>query len=50
MYFLRTLDEIIPAVLAVARPGDAVITLGAGSIGSIPARLLDALRTTGGNN
>jgi SAM-dependent methyltransferase len=49
VYFVRTLEEIIPAVLAVARPGDAVITLGAGSIGSIPARLLDALRTTGGN-
>ncbi len=49
VYFVRTLDEIIPAVLSVARPGDAVITLGAGSIGSIPGRLIEALRAQGGN-
>ncbi len=44
----RTLDEVIPAVLRIAKPGDAVITLGAGSIGTIPARLLDALGARGG--
>ena len=49
VYFVRTLDEIIPAVLSVAQPGDAVITLGAGSIGSIPGRLIEALRAHGGN-
>ena len=45
---VKTLDQIIPAVLALVRPGDAVITLGAGSIGTMPARILDALRGEGG--
>jgi UDP-N-acetylmuramate--alanine ligase len=40
---VRTLDEIVPLVLSIARPGDAVITLGAGSIGTMPSRILDAL-------
>jgi UDP-N-acetylmuramate--alanine ligase len=39
----KTLDEIVPAVMEVARSGDAVITLGAGSIGSVPERLIEAL-------
>jgi len=39
----RTLDDVIGEVRALARPGDAVITLGAGSIGTISARMLDAL-------
>jgi UDP-N-acetylmuramate--alanine ligase len=39
----KNLDEVVPALLERARPGDAVITLGAGSIGSIPRRLVDAL-------
>jgi UDP-N-acetylmuramate--alanine ligase len=39
----RRLDEVIPAILDIARPGDAVLTLGAGSIGSLPALLVDAL-------
>ena len=39
-----TLDAVIAEVLKVARPGDAVITLGAGSIGTVPKRLIDALR------
>ena len=38
-----TLDEVVSTVAAVARPGDAVLTLGAGSIGTLPARILDAL-------
>src|SRR5437762_11320299 len=37
------LDEVVPAVIKVARPGDVVITLGAGSIGTIPEKLLEAL-------
>ena len=37
------LDDLIPAIAAVARPGDVVITLGAGSIGSVPDRLVAAL-------
>jgi UDP-N-acetylmuramate--alanine ligase len=42
------LDEVVPAVMRVVRPGDAVITLGAGSIGSLPAKLVEALRAHGG--
>jgi UDP-N-acetylmuramate--alanine ligase len=38
-----TLDDLVPAVVAAARPGDLVITLGAGSIGTVPDRLLVAL-------
>jgi UDP-N-acetylmuramate--alanine ligase len=37
------LEDVIPQVLKVVRPGDAVITLGAGSIGTLPRRLLEAL-------
>jgi UDP-N-acetylmuramate--alanine ligase len=37
------LDDVVPAVLRVARPGDIVITLGAGSIGTLPDRLVEAL-------
>jgi UDP-N-acetylmuramate--alanine ligase len=39
-----TLDEVIPAILQIARAGDAVITLGAGSIGAVPRKLVDALK------
>ena len=38
------LEDVVPALLRVARPGDAVITLGAGSIGTLPARLVEALK------
>jgi len=37
------LDDVVPAIVRVAKPGDLVITLGAGSIGSVPERLLAAL-------
>ncbi len=39
-----TLDEVVSAVVKAARPGDVVITLGAGSIGTLPDRLVDALQ------
>jgi len=38
------LDDLVPELLRVVRPGDAVITLGAGSIGAVPKPLLEALR------
>ena len=41
------LEDVIPAVLEIARPGDAVITLGAGSIGGIPKQLVEALERRG---
>ena len=37
------LDDVVQAVVRVARPGDIVITLGAGSIGTVPDRLVEAL-------
>jgi UDP-N-acetylmuramate--alanine ligase len=39
----RTLDDVVEAVVRIARPGDLVITLGAGSIGAVPERLAPAL-------
>jgi UDP-N-acetylmuramate--alanine ligase len=37
------LEDVVAAIVRVARSGDVVITLGAGSIGSVPARLVEAL-------
>jgi len=39
------LDDVVTAIVRAAKPGDVVITLGAGSIGSLPDRLLLALDT-----
>jgi UDP-N-acetylmuramate--alanine ligase len=41
---VRELDDLVSDLAAVARAGDAVITLGAGSIGGVPQRLVAALR------
>jgi UDP-N-acetylmuramate--alanine ligase len=38
------LDDVVKEIARIARPGDVVITLGAGSIGSIPDRLLETLK------
>jgi UDP-N-acetylmuramate--alanine ligase len=38
-----TLDDLVAAVVRAARPGDVVITLGAGSIGTVVERLIEAL-------
>ena len=40
---VKRLDEVAATVAALARPGDLVITLGAGSIGSVPLQLLREL-------
>jgi UDP-N-acetylmuramate--alanine ligase len=37
------LDQLVPAIAAIARPGDVVITLGAGSIGTVADRLVAAI-------
>jgi UDP-N-acetylmuramate--alanine ligase len=42
-----TLDDVVATILRVARAGDAVITLGAGSIGVVPRMLVDALTREG---
>jgi UDP-N-acetylmuramate--alanine ligase len=39
------IDDIVPAIVRVAKPGDLVITLGAGSIGNVPDRLIAALES-----
>ena len=40
---VKVLDDLPAAVAAVARANDLVITLGAGSIGAMPDRILEAL-------
>ena len=49
VHVVPSLDEMIARLVDMAGPGDAVITLGAGSIGAIPRKLVDALtrRETG---
>jgi UDP-N-acetylmuramate--alanine ligase len=44
VHVASSIDDVIPKVLQLARAGDAVITLGAGSIGALPRRLMDALK------
>jgi UDP-N-acetylmuramate--alanine ligase len=43
VHVVHGLDELVTTLAAHARPGDAVLTLGAGSIGTVPLRLLQAL-------
>ncbi|MCG1041347.1 UDP-N-acetylmuramate--L-alanine ligase [Mycetohabitans sp. B8] len=43
--FVDTLDEIPDALAAVVADGDVVMTMGAGSIGGVPARLTQEQRT-----
>ena len=45
---VRKIDEVVAALVNVARPGDVVLTLGAGSIGGVAATLVDALAKTKG--
>jgi UDP-N-acetylmuramate--alanine ligase len=44
VHLAGTVSDVIPAILRIVRPGDAVITLGAGSIGALPPKLIDALK------
>ncbi|HEX7156566.1 MAG TPA: UDP-N-acetylmuramate--L-alanine ligase [Burkholderiaceae bacterium] len=37
--FVEAIDALPRAILEAARPGDVVITMGAGSIGSVPSKL-----------
>jgi UDP-N-acetylmuramate--alanine ligase len=48
VHVAKNLEDVIPEILKITRPGDAVITLGAGSIGTLPARLVEALAQRGG--
>jgi len=47
VHIAKHLDEVIPELLKIVRPGDVVLTLGAGSIGSLPAQLIDGLANAG---
>jgi UDP-N-acetylmuramate--alanine ligase len=43
VHVVKPLEEVPRAVVALARPNDLVITLGAGSIGTLPDRILAEL-------
>jgi UDP-N-acetylmuramate--alanine ligase len=43
VHVAKEFEAVIPQLLRIVRPGDAVLTLGAGSIGSLPPRLIEAL-------
>ena len=42
--FVESVADMPAAILQVARVGDVVITMGAGSIGGVPARLVEAAK------
>ena len=44
VHVVPALEDVPSAVAMMARPGDLVITLGAGSIGGTGERILDAIR------
>ena len=44
VHLIRTVDELPEAVADLAKEGDLVITLGAGSIGGVGDRILDVIR------
>jgi UDP-N-acetylmuramate--alanine ligase len=43
VHVVKALNDVVPTLLTIVRPGDAVITLGAGSIGTLPKTLMQAL-------
>jgi UDP-N-acetylmuramate--alanine ligase len=47
VHVAKQLDAVLAKVIDVAKPGDAVITLGAGSIGTLPKRIVAALKERG---
>jgi UDP-N-acetylmuramate--alanine ligase len=44
VHVVKSLDALPAAVSALARSGDLILTLGAGSIGAVGDRILDAIR------
>ncbi|HET9701806.1 MAG TPA: UDP-N-acetylmuramate--L-alanine ligase [Burkholderiales bacterium] len=40
--FVERIEDMAPAILGAARDGDVVLTMGAGSVGTLPSRLLQA--------
>jgi UDP-N-acetylmuramate--alanine ligase len=47
VHIVKALKDVVPMLLTIVRPGDAVITLGAGSIGTVPKTLVQALAEKG---
>jgi UDP-N-acetylmuramate--alanine ligase len=47
VHLVKSLGDVVPALLKIVRAGDAVITLGAGSIGTLPKKLVQALESRG---
>jgi UDP-N-acetylmuramate--alanine ligase len=47
VHLVKRLEDVAPAVARLARSGDTVLTLGAGSIGSVGPRILAALEAGG---
>jgi UDP-N-acetylmuramate--alanine ligase len=47
VHVVRALDELPAAVAGLARKGDLILTLGAGSIGTVADRILERLRGAG---
>ena len=48
VHHARTLDEVAPLVAGLSQPGDLVVTLGAGPIGGVGGRLLQAIEAAAG--
>jgi UDP-N-acetylmuramate--alanine ligase len=44
VHIAKQLDDVVAKLLELARPGDAILTLGAGSIGTVPKQLMNALK------
>jgi len=47
VHVVRALDDVPSAVAALARDGDLIITMGAGSIGGVGDRILGAIGSRG---
>jgi UDP-N-acetylmuramate--alanine ligase len=47
VHVVKPLNDVVGELLSIVRPGDAVITLGAGSIGTLPKALMQALAQKG---
>ncbi len=43
VHVVKALTDVVPTLLTIVHPGDVVITLGAGSIGTLPKALMEAL-------
>ena len=43
VHLVKRLDDVVPVVARLARRGDLIVTLGAGSIGGLGAKLVEAL-------